>query len=342
MLNVGRLYAGAMITVEAVALDDPRARALWDEQQAELFERYGEPDIDSDFADHLGPDGLITSVLALGAGGEPVGTGLIRWSPYDTGPGSVEVKRLYVRPEHRGHGHSRVIMGALEATARRAGAVRIVLETGTQQPEAIALYEGLGYARIKPYGAYKDAPDSVCFAQPLATRVLVLNGTIGAGKTSTAAGCHDVLTERGARSAYIDGDYLCQAEPANPADPFNQELLFANLAAVGPVYRRAGYGLIIVARVVEDPDDRARYSRAFGSAGLAAEVAIARVTAPEDLRMDRIRAREPEGYWQNRLTARTVELEDALDSYGLDDVVIENTGRPAKDTAEELLAQIGW
>ena len=119
---------------------------------------------------------------------EPVGTGLLRWSPFASGAGSVEVKRLYVRPEHRGHGHSRVIMGALEHAAARAGAVRIVLETGVEQPEAIALYERIGYSRIPGYGEYMDDPRSVCFAKDLPTRVLVVNGTIGAGKTSVAEG----------------------------------------------------------------------------------------------------------------------------------------------------------
>jgi len=331
-----------MISVTSVPLEDPTARSLWDEQQAELRARYGEPDIDEDFADHLPAEGLVVSLLANDGTGEPVGTALLRWSPYDTGAGAAEVKRLYVRPGHRGHGHSRVLMGHIEAAARRGGAVRIVLETGTEQPEAIALYIALGYTRIEPYGAYKDAPDSVCFAKDLATRLLVVNGTIGAGKSATAAGVHDVLTERGARSAYIDGDSLCQAQPSNPDDPYNQGLLFENLAAVAPIYRRKGYGLVIVARVVEDPDDRGRYTRAFGAQGLPAEVTIARITAPEEVRMDRIRAREPEGYWQEWGFARTVELENSLDSYDLDDVLIENTGRSAAETGAELLAQIGW
>lgn len=331
-----------MITVVEVALDDPRARELWNEQQDELAARYGEPDLEYDFADHMQPGELLGSFLATDAAGQPVGTGLVRWSPYDTGAGSAEVKRLYVRPSHRGHGHSRVIMGAIERTAMRAGATRIVLETGIEQPEALSLYERIGYQRFAGFGQYKDDPRSICFIKELATRVLVVNGSIGAGKTSVAEGAFDLLAERGARAAMIDGDFLCQAKPASDADPFNQELLFANLAAVAPVYRRYGYGYTVIARVVEDPEDRDRYSHAFAAHGQPAEVVIGRVTAPESVRKSRIVARDLDPAWREWGHARTVELEAALVGLALDDAVVTNANRSPEETAEELLGLLGW
>jgi hypothetical protein len=42
-----------------------------------------------------------------------------------------------------------------------------VLETGVRQPEAIALYESAGYDAIEPYGFYKNAPLSRCYAKDL-------------------------------------------------------------------------------------------------------------------------------------------------------------------------------
>lgn len=331
-----------MITVTEVPLDDARARGLWDEQQTELAARYGSPDLEYDFADHLAPGDLLASFLATDAAGQPVGTGLARWSPYDTGAGAVEVKRLYVRPAHRGHGHSRVIMGAIERAAVRAGAVRIVLETGVEQPEALALYERIGYSRFPGYGQYKDDPRSICFSKELPTRVLVVNGTIGAGKTSVAEGAFDTLAARGARAAMIDGDFLCQAEPAAVDVPFNQELLFANLAAVAPVYRRFGYGYMVIARVVEDPEDRDRYAHAFAAHGQPAEVIIGRVTAPEAVRKQRILLRDLDPSWQQWGHARTVELESVLNDLSLDDAVVVNADRSPEDSAGELLSLIGW
>lgn len=331
-----------MITVASVSLDDATARSLWAEQQAELAARYGEPDIESGFADAMPPDALIASLVARDSAGVPIGTALVRWSPYETGAGSAEVKRLYVQQAHRGHGHSRVLMGAIEQAAARAGAVRIVLETGSQQPEAIALYGALGYARITPYGAYRDSPHSVCFAKDVPTRVLVINGTVGAGKTTTASACHDTLVAQGARAAYIDADFLCQAEPALADDPYNQRLLFENLAGVAPNYRHRGYGCMVIARVVEDPADRERYARAFSSTAGSAQVSVVRVSAPEDVRLDRVAAREPEGYWRDKLQARTVELEANLDALDLDDATVSTVGRDRLDVARQVLAAAGW
>ncbi len=331
-----------MITVNAVSLDDPQARALWDEQQDELAERYGEPDTAADFADHMGPRELIASFLATDAAGEPVGTALVRWSPYETGPGSAEIKRLYVRAAHRGNGYSRVIMGAIEKAAWHAGAVRLVLETGVEQPEALSLYRAIGYSDFERFGPYEGDPRSVCFSKELPTRVLVVNGSIGAGKTSVAEGAFDVLAARGARAAMIDGDFLCQAEPNVEGVPFNQDLLFANLAAVAPVYRSYGYGFMVIARVVEDPEDRARYAQAFAAAGMPGEVVIARVTAPESERKDRIVHRDLDPEWHQWGHARTVELEAVLSDLKLDDAVVSNSGRTPQETAEELLAAIGW
>ena len=41
----------------------------------------------------------------------------------------------------------RLMLAHLERTAAASGAVAMVLETGTKQPEAIALYESSGYSR---------------------------------------------------------------------------------------------------------------------------------------------------------------------------------------------------
>jgi len=44
---------------------------------------------------------------------------------------------------------------------------RAVLETGTKQPEAIALYTSSGYTEIPHFGVYKNEPESRCFGKEL-------------------------------------------------------------------------------------------------------------------------------------------------------------------------------
>ena len=328
-----------MITVIAVPFEDERARALWAAQQEELATIYGEPDIDPD----ISAEGLIASLLAFDAEGEPMGTVLARWSQHHPDrPGTAEIKRLYVAPQHRGHRHARVLMGALERATWRAGVTELVLETGLLQPGAISVYRAIGYGDIDGYGPNVGYPDMLYLAKHLPTRVLVINGTIGAGKTSTAAAVHDVLAEEGARSAFVDADYLCQAAPMPEDDVFGQGLLFENLAAVSPVYRTRGYGCMVIARVVEDARDRDRYAAAFSGPGGRAHVSIVRVTASQDARVSRITAREPEGYWRELCLARTVELDDVLEDLDLDDGVVSSDGATRLEVARAALDIAGW
>lgn len=65
----------------------------------------------------------------------------------------VEVKHLYVAPGARRRGFAAALMDTFEAEAARRGAA-IVLETGSQQPEAIALYRKRGY---RERGMYEGA-----------------------------------------------------------------------------------------------------------------------------------------------------------------------------------------
>ena len=81
---------------------------------------------------------------------------------------AAEIKRMYVVPRHRGRGHARAVLAALEDArggARATGAM--LLETGHAQPEAIALYESSGYAPIESFGHYRDSPLCRSFAKPL-------------------------------------------------------------------------------------------------------------------------------------------------------------------------------
>lgn len=335
--STGLGYAEAVLTIRSVPIGDPVASRLREEMWVEMGTRYGERGIGA----QLAPDGILALLVGY-VGDEAVGTVTVRSKAYGKAAPAAEIKRMFVVRSRRGSGFARILMGAAEDVARRAGATRIILETGTEQPEAVALYRAIGYASIPPYGDYVHDPRSLGFAKELPTRVLVVSGTMGAGKTAVASAIGDILGGRGARFGWIDGDALCQAGPIAPGDPHNQALLFDALAGVAPAYRKRGLGIVVIARVVEDPDDRARYAHAFRSDGGSADVTIARVTAPEDVRLARIDAREPEGEWREFGRARTVELEASLDALDLEDLAVENAGRPAAEAAAELLDAIGW
>ncbi|BDZ46426.1 hypothetical protein GCM10025866_23350 [Naasia aerilata] len=74
---------------------------------------------------------------------------------------------MYVVPGRRGSGVSVAVLRALEEAARDRGWTDLVLETGTEQPDAIRFYEREGYTRIPNFGSYVDSPISVCYARSL-------------------------------------------------------------------------------------------------------------------------------------------------------------------------------
>lgn len=140
--------------------EDPVVRGLEKRVQAEYVALYGDPD-----GTHMSPDGFDppSGVFLVGwEGAVAVACGGFRAHGDD-----AEIKRMYVPPEHRGKGYARAILRALEDTARSAGYPRLILETGTEQPAAISLYEASGYGRIEPFGFYKDSPLSRCFVKTL-------------------------------------------------------------------------------------------------------------------------------------------------------------------------------
>lgn len=158
----------------ALRYSDPVVRALEDELQQEYVERYGGDDVTPIETDEFEPpQGLF---LVGFIGNEPVVSGGFRQHDAD----SAEIKRMYTVHDYRGGGYARRLLGELERRARDAGYARAVLETGTKQPEAIALYESSGYEPADPFGIYADTGTARYFAKKLLEDTIV-----NVGRSST-------------------------------------------------------------------------------------------------------------------------------------------------------------
>ncbi|GAA3489003.1 MULTISPECIES: GNAT family N-acetyltransferase [Streptomyces] len=155
-----------------VAYDHPDAVKLQADVQLEYAERYGEGDLTPlDPAMFTPPRGLY--LIAYDDEGFPVATGGWRAQRADEenyADGDAELKRMYVVPAARGKALARRMLALLEADARAAGRTRMVLETGTEQPEAVALYLSSGYTPVPladRFGLYRHTDESRCFTKPL-------------------------------------------------------------------------------------------------------------------------------------------------------------------------------
>ncbi len=161
-----------VLRIERVPYGHPDAMRLISEVQAEYVMRYGGPDrtpLDPlMFAPPLGS--FFVGYLSLDSDERAVATGA--WRVHDDVEvfgtrHTAEIKRMYVVPAARAAGLARRILAHLEQTAAAAGAEAMILETGTAQPEAIALYRSSGYTSISSFGYYRDEPLNRCFGKPL-------------------------------------------------------------------------------------------------------------------------------------------------------------------------------
>jgi GNAT superfamily N-acetyltransferase len=80
---------------------------------------------------------------------------------------TAHLKRVFVRPEFRGHGYGRQIMKALEEKAAKLGYSVLFLETADEQMEAIRMYESLGYGRVPCGDRVHSSERSICFEKKI-------------------------------------------------------------------------------------------------------------------------------------------------------------------------------
>ena len=145
-----------MITLTRATSDNTDFQMLVKQLDSDLKIRDGD---DHPFYDQFNKIDSIKHTVIAYENEEPVGCGAIK--QYEEG--TMEVKRMFVPPIHRGKGIATIVLTELERWATELSFKKCVLETGKMQPEAIALYTKNGYKIIPNYGQYKGVENSVCF-----------------------------------------------------------------------------------------------------------------------------------------------------------------------------------
>ncbi|HUR95002.1 MAG TPA: GNAT family N-acetyltransferase [Gemmatimonadales bacterium] len=98
-------------------------------------------------------------------GDEVVGVGALKRLSVDHG----EVKSMHTAAAARGRGVGSALLREIMATARSRGMSRLSLETGSWPyfEPARALYARHGFVECRPFGDYREDPNSVFMTLPL-------------------------------------------------------------------------------------------------------------------------------------------------------------------------------
>ena len=163
-----------------------------------------------------------------------------------------------------------------------------------------------------------------------------INGTVGVGKSTLA----DALSAGESEThAVIDLDQIRRLSPSPQMDPFNHELELRNLRSLSGNYRAAGARRFIVAGVIEESSEVARYLEALDARGML----VCRLTANPEVVASRLRVRhrdDPAGLeWH---LARVGVLSAILDRFVGHDLVLDSSEASPADLAGKVRAAAGW
>ena len=150
-----------MITCKRTTASDRDFKALVVDLDKDLWARY--PDIQQNFAPFNFVDETFRVILVQ-KDEVPIGCGCFR--PMNE-KNLIEIKRMYVDPSFRSKGIGKMILQKLEEWAKEEKFMEAKLETGINQPEAIAAYEKSGYVRIPNFEPYVDIKESICMMKLL-------------------------------------------------------------------------------------------------------------------------------------------------------------------------------
>lgn len=154
------MKCGLSFKLKKAAVNSIDVKQLSDELHTDLEYIYGSGRIEDFESENIE---MLVFFVAFDDSENAVASGALKHFNNTT----AEIKRMYVKPNFRGRGISKLILRQLEAYAKELNYQRLVLETGLKQPEAMGLYQKFGYKPLKCYGRHADDPDSRCFEKSI-------------------------------------------------------------------------------------------------------------------------------------------------------------------------------
>lgn len=165
--------------------------------------------------------------------------------------------------------------------------------------------------------------------------MLIITGTMGAGKTAVLAEASDILAQRQIVHAAIDLDALGLAHL--PPTARSDEVMYDNLRSICGNYATLGVQRFLVARAIED----VAHLKLCRDIIPAANMIVCRLTASIEAMKLRVETRDS-GISQRECVARVAVLNAILDRARLENFAVANENRPLTEVALEMLTQAGW
>jgi hypothetical protein len=165
--------------------------------------------------------------------------------------------------------------------------------------------------------------------------LLIITGTMGAGKTAVLGEASDTLALRHIPHAAIDVDALGLAHL--PSGASNDSVMYNNLQCVCRNYAALGVHRFLLARAIEDRSELDLCREAIS----ATNTVVCRLTANIETMQQRIELREL-GVLRQEYVSRVANLNLILDHARLEDFTVTNEGRSLTEVALEMLVKAGW
>lgn len=187
----------------------------------------------------------------------------------------------------------------------------------------------LSFGNTHPVLTAKKRPDLDC-----TDFVIFLNGSYGAGKTSTLDHVGDLLAEAGTPFSLMDVDWFHRSWPPGEDDPSNVVTEARNMGVVWRNYKRSGPRQLVVSGVIATQQDQVRYEGVFGM-----PIRSVRLVAEDSEIEARLRRRytAEQGTSLNWHLERFRELNSALSNADLDEAIIQTSGCGPRDVATTVL-----
>jgi adenylylsulfate kinase len=167
------------------------------------------------------------------------------------------------------------------------------------------------------------------------TKVLIITGPVGVGKTSVAYEISEILEKKQVHNAVIDLDLLRHAFPRPKDDPYNMKLGYKNLASIWGNYKEIGVTHLMIPDIVESEGNIDSIRKAIPDS----ETLVVRLKAEVETLHKRIRNHNGR-YLIEWHVERATQLHKEMEEKNLGDFVVDTENKSVEEVSSEIVSKL--